>query len=102
MDRIPLLKELNFLLEKNPEIQSSLFPSNWKSFESYFSGNKNHPTYRVLFDPQTSGGLLFTIKPTDAEKCLTELKRIGYNASIIGSVKKINFRRMWKNEFLAK
>ena len=90
LDRIPLLKELNFLLEKNPEIQSSLFPSNWKSFESYFSGNKNHPTYRVLFDPQTSGGLLFTIKPTDAEKCLTELKRIGYNASIIGSVKKIN------------
>ncbi|MBL0262362.1 MAG: selenide, water dikinase SelD [Leptospiraceae bacterium] len=90
LDKIPLLKELNSILEKNPEIQSSLFPSNWKSFESFSSGNKSHPTYRVLFDPQTSGGLLFTIKPTEGEKCLAELKRIGYNASIIGSVKKLN------------
>lgn len=90
LNKIPLLYELDFLLEKNPEIQSSLFPSNWKSFEPFFSGNKNHPTYRVLFDPQTSGGLLFTIKPTEGEKCLTELKRIGYDASIIGSVKKLN------------
>ncbi|MBK6605985.1 MAG: selenide, water dikinase SelD [Leptospiraceae bacterium] len=90
LDKIPLLKELNSILEKNPEIQSSLFPSNWKSFESFSSGNKSHPTYRVLFDPQTSGGLLFTIKPTEGEKCLAELKRIGYDASIIGSVKKLN------------
>lgn len=89
LNKIPLLPELNYLLEKNPEIQSSLFPSNWKSFEYYFGGNKNHLTYRVLFDPQTSGGLLFTIKPTDAEKCVNELRKVGYAASIIGRVKKM-------------
>jgi selenide,water dikinase len=89
LDKIPLLFELNSILEKNPEIQSSLFPSNWKSFDSYFTGDKSHATYRVLFDPQTSGGLLFTLPPNQAEKCLAELKRVGYNAVIIGSVSKL-------------
>ncbi len=88
LDKIPLLFELNSILEKNPEIQSSLFPSNWKSFESYFTGDKSHLTYRLLFDPQTSGGLLFTLPPNQAEKCLAELKRVGYNAVVIGSMSK--------------
>lgn len=37
-----------------------------------------------LFDPQTSGGLLIGVEPSDAEAFLDELKREGYNCSIIG------------------
>ncbi len=41
-----------------------------------------------LLDPQTSGGLLFSVKTEDAMNCLNELQNSSYpEASIIGSVK---------------
>ena len=40
----------------------------------------------IFYDPQTSGGLLFALPETDAEKCLTELKKVIPNAAIIGYV----------------
>ncbi|MBP7280040.1 MAG: selenide, water dikinase SelD [Leptospiraceae bacterium] len=86
LEKIPLLFELKFLLEKNPEIQSSLFPSNWKSFDKYFAGDKTNSIYSLLFDPQTSGGLLFSLPRIQADKCLLELRKEGYDASVIGNL----------------
>ena len=40
----------------------------------------------LLFDPQTAGGLLISVKGADAEKLLRELKSVGLNASHIGDV----------------
>lgn len=40
----------------------------------------------VLFDPQTSGGLLAAVSPSDANKCLEALKDAGMPAAIIGTV----------------
>jgi selenide,water dikinase len=40
----------------------------------------------VLFDPQTSGGLLVAVSETDAEKLLNELKEIGLPAEIVGEI----------------
>lgn len=40
----------------------------------------------ILFDPQTSGGLLFSINPFEAEKVLEELKDLGLPCDIIGEV----------------
>jgi len=46
-----------------------------------------HKHYPLLFDPQTSGGLLAAIPAANAEACLTELKESGYPVSIaIGKV----------------
>jgi selenide,water dikinase len=40
----------------------------------------------VLFDPQTSGGLLMAVAPQDAEALLKELKGAGLPAGIVGEI----------------
>lgn len=46
-----------------------------------------HP---ILFDPQTSGGLLAAVPEALAERCLEELSRLNCKASIIGKVLSVN------------
>lgn len=40
----------------------------------------------ILYDPQTSGGLLFALPPEAAEDCLAEMKRTIPRAAVIGYV----------------
>jgi selenide,water dikinase len=40
----------------------------------------------VLFDPQTSGGLLAAVSPADAPKLLAELQKRGMPAAIVGEI----------------
>ena len=40
----------------------------------------------VLFDPQTSGGLLLAVDPADAEALEQELRTGGLPASIVGEI----------------
>ncbi|MGB3536248.1 MAG: selenide, water dikinase SelD [Microcoleaceae cyanobacterium] len=73
----------------NQEIFSSIYLENSQAYQ--FIQNQEevrlHPLYPILFDPQTSGGLLAAIAADSAEDCLQELRDLGYNAScIIGEV----------------
>ncbi|MER3492294.1 MAG: selenide, water dikinase SelD [Mastigocladus sp. ERB_26_2] len=64
-------------------IFSSLYPENL-SYSRYISNlhiGKNHPNYPLLFDPQTSGGLLAAISIEQADRCLAALKALGYEQS---------------------
>jgi selenide,water dikinase len=46
------------------------------------------PRYPLIFDPQTSGGLLASVPADKAEGCIEALKKLGYERSaVIGEVK---------------
>lgn len=49
-----------------------------------FSKNITFAMEELLFDPQTSGGLLFAVKEEDALPFLKELKKAGLPAAIVG------------------
>ncbi len=49
--------------------------------------DENHAAFDLLFDPQTSGGLLVSVPPEHAPACVYALNDAGYEAArIIGSV----------------
>jgi selenide,water dikinase len=49
-------------------------------------GNISLAMEDILYDPQTSGGLLFAIPAEEAENCLARLKQTIPNAAIVGYV----------------
>lgn len=70
-------------------IVSSLYAQNVQA--SQWIPNRNevshHPLYPLLFDPQTSGGLLVAIPADRAHACLADLVAAGYTQSrIVGTV----------------
>ena len=47
----------------------------------------NHPRYPLVFDPQTSGGLLASVAADHADACVRELISLGYSQTcIIGTI----------------
>ena len=87
MDAITLLEGVGEMLQLG--IVSSLQPQNLRTSReiSNLSEVENCPNYPVLFDPQTSGGLLATIPANRASSCLTLLKALGYaDSCVIGRV----------------
>ncbi|MDJ0846480.1 MAG: selenide, water dikinase SelD [Crocosphaera sp.] len=87
LDKIPILPGA---IETNQQgITSSLYPKNLEN-KIYLTSDKdikNNPHYPLLFDPQTSGGLLASIPEENADHCLQELIQAGYTSSrIIGKV----------------
>jgi selenide,water dikinase len=70
-------------------IFSSLQPENVRLRRAIrnLSEMGDHPLYPLLFDPQTSGGLLASIPAERANACVDELQALGYDeARIIGMV----------------
>ena len=46
-----------------------------------------HPSYPLIFDPQTSGGLLASVPAGKAEECVIKLRAKGFlDACVIGAV----------------
>lgn len=96
LDKIPLLKTSNEIDESN----SSLFLSNLKAADllpknlDELLRNKN---FDLLFDPETSGGLLLSIDSNQSNELISELRKNGYDfAQVFGGTRegppKITFR----------
>ena len=87
LDKIPVLKGAIKMLDK--KITSSLYPKNLenKVYINHVKSFEHLPQYSLLFDPQTSGGLLASVPMKNAQNSLQALKKGGYTDSqIIGQV----------------
>ncbi|MGB3653481.1 MAG: AIR synthase-related protein, partial [Rivularia sp. (in: cyanobacteria)] len=87
LDKIQILDGARETVSKG--IFSSLYPQNLQA-SSYMINSRefeSHINYPLLFDPQTSGGLLAAVSVDKADDCLKKLKELGYEeAGIIGKV----------------
>ncbi len=87
LEAIPILPGALETVEMG--IYSELQPQNLHA--SHYIDNvergENYPQYPLLFDPQTSGGLLAAIDEVTAGDCIIALKSAGYtHSSIIGRI----------------
>ena len=89
LDKIPTL--IGAIKTSKQGITSSLYPKNLEN-NTYLNSEQdmeNNPKFSLLFDPQTSGGLLASIPEKNSDRCLQELVKAGYTDSqIIGKVVK--------------
>ena len=87
LDAIPILEGAIETTQRG--IFSSLHPENLQ-FSRYIDNIEkvcDFLNYPILFDPQTSGGLLATVDANNANACVTQLQALGYSqARIIGRV----------------
>lgn len=88
LDSLPVLE--GALESLNLGILSSLQTANEKLGRAIrnLKEAKAHALYPLIFDPQTSGGLLASVPPDQAEACLAALHEAGYGqAAVIGRVR---------------
>ena len=70
-------------------ISSSLAPENLRQRRAILNldAAARMPTYPLLFDPQTAGGLLASVPQSNVVECIAELHRLGYTqAAVVGQV----------------
>ena len=86
LDAIPLLHGARECISLG--ISSSLLPENSKRVGGHVVGidiAKSMGMWEALLDPQTSGGLLFSLPSSEASQCLSELHEAGFqDAQCIG------------------
>lgn len=91
MDTLPLLD--GALQTVAAGILSSLQPANLRLRRAIQDIEKaaKHPSFPLLFDPQTAGGLLAGVPEDKVDACIQELKSCGYTTSvIIGKIKPLS------------
>lgn len=83
---IPILSGVKKSLSQG--IMSSLYKENYSLSERIenLADYEQHPLLPLLFDPQTSGGLVATIPESQSTACLEALQSAGIEAVMIGEV----------------
>ena len=83
---MPLLYGVTPLFEAG--ITSSLHEQNQQAVHIHNAGKFTPNSWAVLFDPQTSGGLLGVFRASDAENAVNALINSGHRAAMIGRLDK--------------
>ncbi|MEX1234354.1 MAG: selenide, water dikinase SelD [Roseovarius sp.] len=83
-DAIPLLFGAEDILRAGH--RSSLHASNRAFAAPSMTGLGAGPQHDILFDPQTAGGFLAAIAPSDAQRALESLHQMGMTATDIGAI----------------
>jgi len=83
-DAVPLLPETKGLAEQG-FVPAGAY-ANRKSYEQFctYINDVDLPLCDLLYDPQTSGGLLFALGSSDVANLLNDLKKSGVAASCVG------------------
>jgi selenide,water dikinase len=85
LDGLPLLPGVADLLARG--IRSTYHAQNSEGRRGIaLAAGAGHPALEALFDPQTSGGILFGIAADRAGTALDHLRAAGVHAAIIGEV----------------
>jgi len=87
-DRLPFYPNATDMYRRGETTGSN--KANRKLSEGFFKKMKefSREEEELLFDPQTSGGLLLSVPSTEADRLVTELKRAGMEAATrVGEVK---------------
>jgi selenide,water dikinase len=89
-DKVPLLPGVNELVAKG--FLTGASQRNFKSFEEkiIFGSKLKETEKNILFDPQTSGGLLVSVEKIHVENILENFEKKGFVAAEIGEVIKKN------------
>jgi len=82
---IPLFDGVDELFAKG--YYASIAEENYQSLSAVLGAEVSNQKFPALFDPQTSGGLLFSVPSDQAEACLKALHQNGVSkACVIGEV----------------
>ena len=94
LDKLPILNGSIQTIKTG--FTSSLAPQNHTA-EQFVNAEVNlrdRPEYELLFDPQTSGGLLAAIAPDLVTDCLDDLQKNGYGSTVqIGKILTSEFKQ---------
>ena len=82
---IPVFEGVGELFTKG--YYASIAHTNYESLSAVLSAEVSNQDFPALFDPQTSGGLLFSVPYQQTEDCLKALHQKGVSkACVIGEV----------------
>jgi len=84
---IPLLDGAYKLAEKDIIPGGAKRNAEYLSPKVNFAANIDSPLRSILFDPQTSGGLLISVPEADAHMLLSNLAAAGVQAAVVGNVR---------------
>lgn len=87
LDRVPVLDGAEWCIREG--LMSSLFPANVRLRREVgnYAMYSDSVRAKIVFDPQTAGGLLASVPEAQAESCVRALRAAGYgDAAVIGQV----------------